>query len=150
MSTIIQSEDLRLIGLGRTVTKATGALISGDISLFTVAGGVCMITSLYGEVTVKVEAANASKIKLNPTVGLDSDLSATLDIGTTDTEVGELIGIDGVPGNAMLRGDSVPLLTRRIAVKEGVIEQESAGTDGEITWTLTYIPMENAASIVAA
>ena len=150
MSTIIQSEDLRLIGLGRTVTKATGTLVNADISLFTVAGGVCMITSLYGEVTVAVTIANASKIKLNPTTSDDSDLSATLDIGTTDTAAGKLIGIDGVPGNAMLSGTSVPLLTRTIAVKEGIIEQESAGTDGEITWTLTYIPMENAASIVAA
>ena len=149
MSTIIQSEDLRLIGLGRTVTKATGTLVNADISLFTVAGGVCMITSFYGEVTVKVEAANASKIKLNATTGVDSDLSATLDIGSTDTEVGELIGIDGVPGNAMLRGNTVPLLTRRIAVKEGVIEQQSAGTDGEITWTLSYIPYDTGATIVA-
>ncbi len=150
MSTIIQSDDLRLIGLGRTVTKATGTLTAADISLFTVAGGVCMVTSLYGEVTVAVTVANASKIKLNPTTGTDSDLSATLDIGTSDTEIGALIGIDGVPGNAMLRGTSVPLLTRAVAVKEGIIEQESAGTDGEITWTLTYIPMENNASIVAA
>ncbi len=150
MSTIIQSEDLRLIGLGRTVTKATGTLSSADISLFTVANGVCMITSFYGEVTTAVTVANASKIKLNPTTGTDSDLSATLDIGTTDTELGALIGIDGVPGNAMLRGTTVPLLTRRIAVKEGIIEQESAGTDGAITWTLTYIPMENDATIVAA
>ena len=77
-------------------------------------------------------------------------MSATLDIGTTDTEVGELIGIDGIPGSAMLRGDSVPLLTRLIAVKEGVIEQQSAGTDGEITWTLTYVAGETGATIVAA
>jgi len=150
MTVIIHPDDVRLIQLGEVVTKATGALTASDISLFTVAGGVCIITSFYGEVTVKVEAANASKIKLNATVGLDSDLSATLDIGTTDTEVGELIGIDGIPGSAMLRGDSVPLLTRLIAVKEGVIEQQSAGTDGEITWTLTYVAGETGATIVAA
>ncbi len=150
MTVMINADDVRLIHMGEVVTKATGALSAADISLFTVAGGVCMITSFYGEVTVKVEAANASKIKLNATTGVDSDLSATLDIGTTDTEVGELIGIDGVPGNAMLRSNSVPQLTRFIAVKEGVIEQESAGADGEITWTLTYVPMETGASIVAA
>ncbi len=150
MTYIVNDDNLRLIGLGRAVTKATGTLSAADISLFTVAGGVCIITSFYGEVTVKVEAANASKIKLNATTGVDSDLSATLDIGTTDTEVGELIGIDGVPGNAMLRSNTVPLLTRLIAVKEGVIEQQSAGADGEITWTLTYLPMETGASIVAA
>ncbi len=150
MSTIIQGDDLRLIGLGRTVTKATGTLTAADVSLFTVAGGVCLITALYGEVTVAVTVANASKIKLNPTTGTDSDLSATLDIGTTDTEIGALIAIDGIPANAMVRGTSVPLLAQRVAVKEGIIEQESAGTDGEITWTLTYIPMEAGATIVAA
>jgi len=150
MSTLVKGDDLRLITLGRVVTKATGALSSADISLFTVAGGICAVTSLVGEVTVAVTVANASKIKLNPTTGADSDLSGTLDIGTTDTAVGTLIGIDGVPANAMLRGTSVPLLTRYVAVKEGVIEQESAGTDGEITWTLTYVPLESGASIVAA
>ena len=71
MTVIIHPDDVRLIQLGEVVTKATGALTASDISPFTVAGGVCIITSFYGEVTVKVEAANASKIKLNATVGLD-------------------------------------------------------------------------------
>ncbi len=150
MSVIIQGDQIRAIEYGVRVTKATGALSSADISLFTVAGGICVVTSLVGEVTVAVTVANASKIKLNPTTAGDSDLSATLDIGTTDTPVGHLISIDGVPGNAMLRGSAVPVMTNRVFVKEGVIEQESAGTDGEITWTLTYVPIETGATIVAA
>ena len=150
MSTIIQSEDLRLIGLGRTVTKATGTLVNADISLFTVAGGRAAITSLIGEVTVAVTNANAFLIKLNPTVGADNDLCAALDIGTTDTPVGHLLAITGNPGDAMIRGGGVGMMTTEILCMEGVIEAESNGTDGEITWTLTYVPYDDGATIAPA
>ena len=94
--------------------------------------------------------ANASKIKLNPTVAADSDFCATLDIGTTDTPVGHLLGVSGVVSEAMTRGANVAMMRAEIIVQEGVIEQESAGTDGAITWTLTYVPYDEGATIVAS
>ena len=42
------------------------------------------------------------------------------------------------------------MLLRPIAVNTGVIESVSAGTDGVILWTLTYVPLENGATLVAA
>ena len=124
--------------------------MSGDISLFTVAGGRAVITSLVGEVTVAVTIANSSLIKLNPTVAADTDLCAALDIGTTDTPIGHLLSITGTAADAMVRGAGVPMLTSEIIVMEGVIEHESAGTDGDVTWTLTYVPYDDGATIVAA
>ena len=150
MSTIIQGTQREDIVWGTKVTKATGTLTSADVSLFTVAGGRAVVTSLIGEVTVAVTVANASLIKLNPTVAADTDLCAALDIGTTDTPVGHLLSITGTAADAMVRGAGVPMLATEIIVMEGVIEHESAGTDGEVTWTLTYVPYDDGATIVAA
>ncbi len=50
----------------------------------------------------------------------------------------------------MVRGAGVPMLATEIIVMEGVIEHESVGTDGEVTWTLTYVPYDDGATIVAA
>ena len=149
MSAIIQGTQRDDILWGTKITKATGTLSSGDISLFTVAGGRAVVTSLIGEVTVAVTIANASLIKLNPTVAADTDLCASLDIGTTDTPIGHLLAITGNPGDAMIRGAGVGMMTAEIMVMEGVIEHESAGTDGEVTWTLTYVPYDVGATIVA-
>ncbi len=150
MSTIIQGTQREDILWGTKVTKATGTLTAADVGLFTVAGGRAVITSLVGEVTVAVTVANASLIKLNPTVAADTDLCAALDIGTTDTPVGHLLSITGTAADAMVRGAGVPMLATEIIVMEGVIEHESAGTDGEITWTLTYVPYDDGATIVAS
>jgi len=150
MSTIITGTQRAGILWGTKVTKATGTLTAADVSLFTVAGGRAVITSLIGEVTVAVTVANASLIKLNPTVAADTDLCAALDIGTTDTPIGHLLSITGTAADAMVRGAGVPMLATEIIVMEGVIEHESAGTDGEITWTLTYVPYDKGATIVAA
>lgn len=139
-------------GLGNVATKATGALSAADISLFTIAGGRVMLTSIVGEVTVAVTVANSSKLKLNPTVGaVDADLCAALDIGTTDTPVGNLLAITGVPGDAMIRAAGLSRVQGNyLILDEGVLEQESAGTDGEITWTATWLPYDTGATLVAA
>lgn len=139
-------------GLGNLASKATGVLNAADISLFTIAGGRVMLTSIVGEVTAAVTAPNSSKLKLNPTVGaVDADLCAVLDIGSTDTPVGNLLAITGIPGDAMIRAAGLARVqTNYLILDEGVVEQESAGTDGEITWTATWVPYDFGASMVAA
>ena len=150
MSTIIQGTQREDILWGRKITKASGTLISGDAALFTVVGGRAAITSLIGQVTVAVTNANAFLIKLNPTTGTTSDLCAALDIGTTDTPVGDYLSITGNAGDAMVRGSGLGMMTTECLVSVGSIEAESNGTDGEITWTLTYVPYDDGATIVAA
>lgn len=152
MSTIIQGSQIKQLLLGQSVSKATGTLSAADISLFTVAGGRIVLTSLIGEVTTAVTVANSAKVKLNPTVGaVDADLCAALDIGTTDSPAGELIGITGNPADAMVSTAGLARLTSSFLVlDEGVIEMESAGTDGAITWTATWVPYDNGATLTAA
>jgi hypothetical protein len=139
-------------GLGNLASKATGALSATNIPLFTIAGGRILLTSIVGEVTVAVTVANASKLQLNPTVGaVNADMCTTLDIGTTDTPVGNLLSITGDPTAAMIRAAGLARLTAaQLILDEGQIEQVSAGTDGEITWTATWLPYDEGATLVAA
>lgn len=152
MTAMIQGSQIKQLLLGQSVSKATGTLTAADISLFTVAGGRIVLTSLIGEVTTAVTVANSAKVKLNPTVGAtDADLCAALDIGTTDSPVGELIGITGNPADAMVSTAGLARLTSSFLVlDEGVIEMESAGTDGAITWTATWVPYDDGATLTAA
>jgi flagella basal body P-ring formation protein FlgA len=46
---------------------------------------------------------------------------------------------------------AAPTLKQPIVVNVGTIEQVNAtGADGGITWTLTYVPLDNGASVTAA
>lgn len=149
MSAGIPGAGLRKAQLGNRVTKSTGTLSAASIPLFTISTGVVLLTSLVGRVTTAVTVANSSKIQFNPTLGTTVDLCGALDIGTTDTVVGELLSLSLVKADAMflgaaaLKGPGVPLSV-------GQIEQVSAGTDGVILWTATWIPLEDGASLVAA
>lgn len=138
--------------LGNVATKATGTLSATDIPLFTVAGGRIALTNICGEVTTAVTVANSSKLQLNPTVGaVNADLCAALDIGSTDTPVGNLLAITGVPGDAMIRAAGLArVMTNWLILDEGQIEQVSAGTDGAITWTASWLPYDDGATLVAA
>jgi hypothetical protein len=138
--------------LGNVADKATGALSATSIPLFTIAGGRIMLTGIVGEVTVAVTVANSSKLQLNPTVGaVNADLCAALDIGSTDTPVGNLLAITGIPGDAMIRAAGLARVqTNWLILDEGQIEQVSAGTDGEITWRASWLPYDDGATLVAA
>lgn len=151
MSVLIQGDQVRSILLGVRVSKETGTLAATTISLFTVAGGKVLITSIVGEVTTAITVANSYKLQHNPTTGVTSDLVAATDIGTTDTPAGNLLGFTGVKTDSIITGPGrASALTSPIVLTAGVIESVSAGTDGVITWVLTYVPLDNGASVVAA
>lgn len=151
VSTIIQGTQLRQVLLGTRVEKATGALTAATVPLFTVAGGKVLITSIIGEVTTAITVANSYKLQHNPTTGTVTDLVAATDIGTTDTPAGNLLGFTGVKADSIIHGPgSAPTLAKPLILTAGQIEHVSAGTDGAITWVLTYIPLDDGASVVAA
>lgn len=151
MSVIIQGSQLRTVLLGNRVEKSTGTLAATTVPLFTVSGGKVLLTSIVGEVTTAITVANSYKLQHNPTTGTTKDLVAATDIGTTDTPAGSLLGFDGVAASSIQQGPgAVPLLMRPIALTAGQIESVSAGTDGVILWVVTYIPLDDGASLVAA
>lgn len=152
MANFLEGMELRKLLLGERVTKSTGTLAATTVALFTIAGGECLITSMYGLVTTSITVANSYKLQMNPTTGDTQDLCAATDIGTTDTLAGDILQFGLATTTAPPKLISVGYGTARldVAVTTGQIEHVSAGTDGVITWCLTYIPLADGATIVAA
>jgi hypothetical protein len=152
MSVILQGSQLREIALGRgPVSKATGTLAATTVQLFTVAGGEVLITAMWGVVDTAITVANSYKLVMDPTTGDTQDLCAATDIGGTDTLAGTLLtfglATTTAPAKLMSIGYGEPL---RAVVPTGEIESLSAGTDGEITWYCTWVPLTTGATLVAA
>lgn len=154
--TVVQSASgIRTSILGIKVDRVTSTLPgTGDLSIFTVSGGRIIVTSIVGEVTTVIQAqANAIKLKSVPTTGTSKDISATLDINAY--EVGALISLDGTALSTTLSGTNAgaALSTRGtgIVIPIGAIKYNTAATNtGAIKWSITYIPYDNAAVVVAA
>jgi hypothetical protein len=150
VTAIIQGTQLRNLVLGNTpISKSTGTLAATTVPLFTIAGGRVAITSLYGLVGTAITVANSYKLQMNPTTGDTTDINAATDLGTTDTAAGTTIGFGQgtTAAPALLRGGYWHGL---LIAPVGQIESVSAGTDGEITWYLTYVPYDDGATVVAA
>jgi hypothetical protein len=154
--TVVQSASgIRTSILGIKVDRTTSTLpASTDLSIFTVTGGRIIVTSLVGEVTTIIQAqANAIKVKSVPTTGTAKDISGTLDINAF--EVGALISLDGTALSTALSGTNAgaALNTKGggIVVPIGAIKYNTAATNtGSIKWSITYIPYDNGAVVVAA
>lgn len=156
--TVVQSGAAhRLNRLGSApVSKATGTLAATTVPLFTIAGGEVLITAMWGKVTTAITVANSYKLQLNPTTGDTGDLCAATDIGTNDSAAGSLLTFSLatttaprklIAGSASGGGYAEPLTA---VVTTGQIEHVSAGTDGAITWYVTWIPLTDGATLVAA
>lgn len=151
MSTLIQGSQLRTLGFGQRASKSTGTLAASTVALFTVAGGRVALTSVYGLVGTAITVANSYKVQHNPTSGTTVDLCAATDIGTTDTPAGDLLSFTGeAVGSSLSRGGAVETLRAPIVLAAGQVESVSGGTDGEITWVVTWVPLDDGASLVAA
>ena len=153
MSTIVSGSQFRnLILGGAPVLKSTGTLAATTVALYTVAGGRVMITSMYGLVTTSITVANSYKLQVNPTTGDTQDLCAATDIGTTDTLAGSILQFGLATTTAPAKLISIGYGNSRLntVVPVGQIESVSAGTDGVISWYVTWIPMDDGATLVAA
>lgn len=146
MSVLIQGSQIRAVQLGVRVQKSTGTLTAATVPLFTIAGGLVMVTSLVGRVTTAITVANSYKLQHNPTAGTTVDLCTAADLGTTDTAVGEILVAK--KGTAIAVGAADQAVN--VVMDTGQIEHVSAGSDGAILWVLTYVPIDDGASIVAA
>lgn len=153
MSALISGPQVRGIALGRKVDRATAVLPQTTAgTLFTVTGGRILLTALVGEVTTVIQTqANNTKIQAVPTTGTAVDLCAVLDISAD--EVGCLYGITGTFATALVGANagatvipSVPVIVPVGAIKLNC----AASNTGSVKWTLTYVPLDDGASVVAA
>jgi len=142
--------------MGTKVERATAALpATTTASLFTIATGRVLITSIVGEVTTVIQTqADATKLQFDPTdAGATQDLCATLDI--TADAVGTMYSITGTPATAMQDAlnfvSSDKMLARPLLLKPGAILLNCAATNtGSVKWSLTYVPLDTGASVSAA
>lgn len=163
MSTLLKGNELRTLLLGVKVEKAAAVLpASTTQTLFTISGGRVMVTSLIGEVTTVFDGTvNSLSVEADPTVGAAADLAAAT-VCTSDA-AGTLYTVHGIQaallGTQKEGGTEVP--THAVAkspvgggfvVPAGVIQLKTTATDttGATKWTLTYVPLDDGASVASA
>ena len=151
--TFISGVALRKLLLGERVLKASFTLpASASGALYTISGGRVLITSIVGEVTTIVQA-QACNLKLisTPTTGTAVDMCAVVDINAK--EAGCLLGITGVPATALVAtnaGLTVQMYNYQILPIGTINLNTSATNTGATKWSLTYIPVDDGAAVVAA
>lgn len=141
-----------LLAPGRIVSKASGA-ITGDptINVFTVAGGEVLLTKLWLKVTTEI-AFNGGTLAVqnNPTTGDTFVIVTATDLGTTNTAVGSVVGLDqgSTAASKFLRGGRADL---HAVVTTGTIELVGASSvDGAVTVYVEWEPVVAGATLVAA
>lgn len=153
MTTFPSPDAFRLNQLGNgPVSKSTGTLAVTTVDLFVVAGGEVLITAMYGKVTTSITVANSYKLIVAPTTGATQDLCAATDIGSTDTVAGTLLsfGLDTTTAPRKLLSIGYAQALVNVPIPIGKIQSVSAGTDGVITWYVTWVPLVDGATLVAA
>ena len=135
-----------------TVTRATWVLAqTADLSIFTVTGRVELISIIWEVTTVIQTQANASLIKINPTVGADVDMCAALDISAG--AVGTNYNITWTLADAMVATASWAgvFQANSLLLTAWVIELECAASNTwSIKWTVEYRAIDAWARIIAA
>ncbi len=160
MSTVIHGDQIRAITQGILVEKATFTLpASTSTAMFTVSGGRVIITSFIGEVTTVVQAQACNlNVTIDPTgAGAAADLAAATEINAD--AVGTFYTVNGVQadllGSQTDGGTQVPThalarIGRPFMVPAGsILLKTSATNTGATKWALTYIPLDNGASVVS-
>lgn len=140
-----------VLGAG-PVSKATGTITGNPTTpLFTIAGGDVLITGVWGKVTTALTTDSGTyALQHNPTTGDTQVIVTATDLGTSDTAVGSLIGLTRgtTAASAFLRGGTVEL---GAVVTTGQIEfVGAASANGAITFYVTWVPLTDGATLVAA
>lgn len=154
MSNLLGASASRQEVLGTRVANAAGKTLPATTTgtIFTVAGGKVAVTSIVGEVTTVIQTqANAIKLVATPTTGTVNDLTATVE--SSAAAVGSLFAAQGLAADALVKstGGGVSTLRQPIIVAIGTIGVNAAATNtGAIKWTLTYVPLDDGATVTAA
>lgn len=156
MSNLLGSQAITQSVLGTPVYRAAALQPqTGQAAIFTVAGGKVVVTGLVGEVVVTTPATtNTLKITGNPTAGTDVDWTSAT--STASLEVGAMIHLGLTAGGALIiksagGGGALDAYNGRVA-QIGTIDLVTSGSaaTGTIKWSLTYVPLDLGATVVAA
>ena len=154
MTAMIQGNQLRTMLLGSKVDRATATLPQTATGhLFQVSGGRVLVTGLVGEVTLATGAtATNAKVTSTPTTGTAVDLAANALI--TSKEIGSQLTLPAASGSALIvknggAGGQFPGHNPYI-VPVGFIDLTTDASDtGSVKWSLTYVSLDDGASVTA-
>jgi hypothetical protein len=151
MSSTVPGKAVRQGVYGITVQRAAGNLpATTNGNLFQVSGGRILLTTIVGEVTTAIQAqANAVKLNHQSAVlgGAGTDLCASVE--SSGLAVGTQFGITGTPSTAALVGAAVTQ-PNELVLTAGFIRLNTAATNtGAMRWTVTYVPLDDGASVQA-
>lgn len=142
------------LGAGRMVTRATLVLAAATTPIFTVAGGRVLLTNIIGSITTLIGGAANYYLQHNPTVATSTVAALCAALNINAYPVGDLLGITGVPTDAMIPGaaaGAVPAMTMPVVLTVGQIEAVcDAAPGGAVLWTVWYKPLDDAGYVVAA
>ncbi len=163
MTVVNDAEAFTKSVLGNVVRKSAAILpATGLQNLFTISGGLVLVTALFGQVTTVFDGTvNSLNVVHDPDVGAVGDLNAatvcTSDIaGTLYTVVGVQAALMGTQTEG---GTQVPthVMAKNVfgdgfILPSGVVKLQTTGTDttGATKWYMTYVPIDAAARVVSA
>lgn len=152
MSVHLQGGQLRALALGVRVEQPAKTVPQNTLSpLFTVSGGRVLITGLYGQVTTVIGGTTPSaKIVYNPTTGTDTDMVTAVAITSDPVNTQYSLGATAFVTSAQV--GHVLGQSGTHVVNTGTIDLHVSAADatGAVKWTLTYIPLDDGASVEAA
>ncbi len=149
--------------LGTQVARAAADIFDGSTtSLFTIAGGRVLIThlSMQNSIAAADGTANSVKFVMNPTVGDDTDICASLDVA--DDQINCMYTITSTLGNALIQSGAATSgavgagMASQVILAVGTIDLSSSGdsgtgaTDCQTSVELWYFPLDAGATVVTA
>jgi hypothetical protein len=156
MTYSLSPKGVRGAGLGIKVDRATATLPQNATgSIFTVAGGRVVVTSLVGEVTTVLGAVVTTlAVVATPTVGAATTLASATAV--TSDAVGDWFTLPATLGSALVHtavagAVALPSMSLGILVAVGTIQITTSANDtGSVKWSITYVPYDDAAVVTAA
>ena len=157
MTAIIQGYQLREIAFGVQVIKTAQTFpqgAPGTATLYTVAGGNCLITSLFGIVTTVIAGTDPQlSLGTAPTTGTAETSGIATSTAITSAEVGTFLGVLAASGkagalvNGAHAGNAVWATTPFVVAPGTITQTAQVAETGAVTWYLTYVPLDTGATV---
>lgn len=156
MASGVPGRDQRKLLLGTKIEEPAGVLpATGTAHLFTVAGGRVIVTGLVGQCTTVCSAtATTVSVGHTPPTGTASTTALATATAVTSAEVGSQVSLPITKGallvNVLAGGAAQVPGSGGYVVPPGQIDITTSATNtGAFKWTLTYIPLDDGATVAA-
>ena len=158
MPTPAQNAQIRNAAFGFQTNRAAAVVptvAQSPQTIFTVAGGKILVKALIGEITTVFDATVYTlKVTASPTGGTPTDLSAALTMTSfaagVHVTLGATVGAALTHDSTALAGFLFPM-PQALLVNVGALTLTGSATQtGAMKWSLYWVALDPAASVVAA